>query len=126
MGRDAVTASALILTALAASGGKLPALRATIPAYSMIKRRYALPEGGADELRERLSGAVTLFEGDSVDSRDGLRVEWENRWVHIRLSNTEPIVRIISEALTASGAEELAGQTADRLGLHPSEQERPS
>lgn len=117
MGRDAMTAAALILSALATRGIDLSSLRASIPSYAMIKRRYAVPVGGTEVLRRKLRNAAATFPDNEVDARDGLRVDWEDRWIHVRPSNTEPVVRLISEAPTKAEAVELARQIAGRLGL---------
>lgn len=117
LGRDALTGSALILTALARSGGEVESLRAEIPVYAMIKRRLPLPDSGAESFRERLREAAGRFEDARTDTRDGLRVDWEERWVHIRPSNTEPIARLVAEAPTPEQAEETGRMAAERLGL---------
>jgi phosphomannomutase len=117
MGRDGLTAAALILSALAGSGNDLPGLRSAIPGYAMLKSRYALPDDGVEGLGRRLQELPSAYPGARADDRDGLRLDWEDRWVHIRPSNTEPIVRLISEAPTAEGALELAEGAADRMDL---------
>lgn len=117
MGRDGLTAAALILSALAGSGNDLPGLRSAIPGYAMLKSRYALPDDGVAGLGRRLQELPSAYPGARADDRDGLRLDWEDRWVHIRPSNTEPIVRLISEAPTAEGARELAEGAAARMDL---------
>ncbi len=117
LGRDALTGAALILSAMAAGGVGLLDLRSAIPHYSMLKTRYALPGGGAGELRSRLEGLPAAFPDVVTDSRDGLRLDWEDRWVHIRPSNTEPIVRIISEAPLMDEAVDQAEEIALMLDL---------
>lgn len=97
-GRDALTGAFLILSAMATGGVDLPALRASIPVYSMLKRKYSLPAGGAAALKERLAALPERCAGAVVDDRDGVRLDWPERWIHIRPSNTEPVVRLISEA----------------------------
>lgn len=62
----------------------------------------------------RISDAImSEFAGSSFDNRDGLRVENEKGWVHIRISNTEPVIRIYSEAETVAGAEELISRVSE-------------
>ena len=117
LGRDALTGTALVLSLLAAAGGDAEAMRALIPAYVMIKRRYALPEGGADALRERLSELAADQGSVRVDQRDGVRLDWDDSWVHVRPSNTEPVVRLIAEARQEHRAAALVEQTAARLRL---------
>ncbi len=117
MGRDGLTASALILSALAESGGDVAGLRSAIPVYAMLKLRYAMPDGGPERLRRRLEELSSSYPEARRDDRDGLRLDWERRWVHVRPSNTEPIVRLICEAPTVDEARELADETAAGLDL---------
>ncbi|MFO7768266.1 MAG: phosphoglucosamine mutase [bacterium] len=117
LGRDALTASALVLSALARAGGDLETLRSGIPVYAMIKRKLPLPGEGAESFGERLREAAADFEDARVDTRDGLRVDWEDRWVHVRPSNTEPIARLIAEAPTPEEAEETGRMAAERFGM---------
>jgi phosphomannomutase len=117
LGRDALTASALLLSAMAGDGVDYPTLRASIPSYAMRKERYAMPAGGVEQLRDHLPSAATSFPDAQIDERDGLRMEWKDRWVHVRPSNTEPIVRVISEAPSDEQAIDLARDVADVLGI---------
>ena len=117
LGRDALTGTALILTALAAAKGDMDELRSAIPAYAMIKRKLPLPAGGAEAFRERLREAAGAFDDARIDTRDGLRADWADRWIHVRPSNTEPIARLIAEAPTPEEAEETGRVGAERLGL---------
>jgi phosphomannomutase len=117
LGRDALAGSALILSALAAAGGDVDVLVAAIPAYAMLKRKYDLPEGGADAFRERLSRSAGALGSAASDLRDGLRLEWPDRWVHLRPSNTEPVARLIVEAPSPEEAAGLADQAAAHFAL---------
>jgi phosphomannomutase len=117
LGRDALVATALILTALALERCDLPALRAHIPLYAMLKLRLRLPEGGAEYLRRTLAEQADTFGAQRTDGRDGLRLDWPDRWVHVRPSNTEPIARLIVEAPDEHQARQLAAVVAGRLGL---------
>lgn len=117
-GRDGLTGSALVLTALALSGKNLPGLRGTIPSYSMLKTRYALPRGGAEELRRSLKELPSRYPEAGADGRDGIRLDWADRWVHVRPSNTEPIVRLISEAPRQQEAHDLIENIASTMNLN--------
>jgi len=117
LGRDALIGAALILTALAAAGGDPGRLLAGINRYAFLKLRYALPPGGREELAERLAFLPDTLPGARTDTRDGFRLEWEDRWIHVRASNTEPIVRLLVEAPTESEARRLAEETAGRCEL---------
>ncbi len=115
--RDALTGAFLILSAMAEGGLDLPALRSSIPFYTMLKLRFALPAGGAAALGERLTSLPGRFPEAAVDDRDGVRLDWPERWVHIRPSNTEPIVRLISEAPLKEEALRQADEIASILDL---------
>jgi len=115
--RDALTGSFLILSAMAMSGLDLPALRSAIPSYAMRKLKYALPAGGAAALGEQLAALPGRFTDAVVDDRDGVRLDWPERWVHIRPSNTEPVVRLISEAPREAEALRQADEVASILDL---------
>ncbi len=92
---------ALVLDLMAATGEPLSSLVAALPRYAMVKDQYPRPVGPSGtpsnpaELFDRI--AATYPEAQ-VDRRDGLRLDWDDRWVHVRASNTEPIVRVIAEA----------------------------
>ena len=102
-GRDAPVAAALVLELLARTGRAVGELVAAAPRYAIVKAKA--PRGPALEpvyaaLRRRFADA-------QADTQDGLRLSWQDRWLHVRPSNTEPIVRLIAEARTAALAREL-------------------
>jgi phosphomannomutase len=103
-GRDGVLAAAMILQLLAERGKPVSALAKEIPAYRIDKRKFDLEGKSLDEVYARLEKA---FAGAKVDRRDGLWFGWEKSWVHVRPSNTEPVVRAIAEAPTAEEAARL-------------------
>lgn len=103
VGRDAPLGAALILQHLAATGERLSAVVAASPRYVIVKAKA--PRGGdLDGQYRRLEAA---FPDAERDTRDGLRLGWKDRWLHVRPSGTEPIVRLIAEAPTAADAEAL-------------------
>ncbi len=109
LGRDAPLAVAMILQLLHATGGTLSAIVESYPRYHIVKDKLARPDMPLDVVyasleREFAGGDVV------VDRQDGLRLSWPDRWVHIRPSGTEPIVRVIAEAPTADAAQELVRQ----------------
>lgn len=114
--RDSFVAIALVLDLLAETGEPLSRLVDSLPKFAMVKRSYPLagPGGaeGVSALWETIRGA---FPDAADDRRDGLRLEWADRWVHVRASNTEPIVRVIAEAATAADAEALAEDVGRRV-----------
>jgi phosphomannomutase len=110
--RDPFIGMGLILNLMAETGKKLSQLVAELPTYHIVKDKYTLP-------RERLPG---LFEAltkrwpeASVNREDGLRLDWQDRWLHVRPSNTEPIVRVIAEAPGAADAQGLCREVGSFL-----------
>jgi phosphomannomutase len=105
-GRDALVGIALFLSHLAKSGKKSSELRKTYPDYYNSKNKIEL-EATADV--EGLIGKIRdKYKGYRINERDGIRIEFDREWVHLRKSNTEPIIRIISESSTQENAENLA------------------
>jgi phosphomannomutase len=105
-GRDAPLAAALALTLLARSGRRVSDVVAAAPRYTIVKAKT--PRGPALDavyaaLRRRFSDAT-------VDTQDGLRLAWPDRWLHVRPSNTEPIVRLIAEAPAGGLAQQLVDE----------------
>ena len=105
-GRDALVGIALFLTQLAKSGKKVSELRAQYPTYFMAKQRMELtPDTDVDALLESLKKKYAAY---PVNDIDGVKVDFPDKWVHFRKSNTEPIIRIYTEAPTKDEAEKLA------------------
>lgn len=103
LGRDAPLGVALILHYLARVGVPLSAVVAAAPRYAIVKAKG--PRG--PDLRPLLERLRRRFPEAAADARDGLRLSWKDRWLHVRPSGTEPIVRFIAEAPTESEAEAL-------------------
>jgi phosphomannomutase len=110
--RDPFIGMALVLNLMADTGEKLSSLVAGLPAYSIVKEKY-------DICRDRLPQLSAALERHwpevAVNRLDGLRLDWPDRWVHVRPSNTEPIVRVIAEAPQRVQATELCRQVGDLL-----------
>ena len=105
-GRDALVGIALFLTQLAKSGKKVSELRAGYPTYYMAKQKMELtPDTDVDALLESIKKKYSDY---PVNDIDGVKVDFPDKWVHFRKSNTEPIVRIYTEAPTLQEAEDLA------------------
>lgn len=107
-GRDALIGIALFLTHLARSKKKISALKKSYPEYFISKNKIELnPKTDVDRL---LKSIQAKYKNESINLVDGVRIDFENEreWVHLRKSNTEPIVRIIAEAMTEARATELA------------------
>lgn len=110
-GRDALVGIALFLSLLAKQGCSVSQLRKQYPSYFMSKQRVDLPEGTDSlALLERFAQAMQQQQRGEVCLIDGVKIEMADRWVHVRRSNTEPIIRIYTEAPTAADAEALANE----------------
>jgi phosphomannomutase len=104
LGRDAPVGAALILQLLHEEGRPLSQIVADMPRYVIVKDKLDRPNASLDVVYDALRSA---FPGAMADSQDGLRLSWPDRWVHVRPSGTEPIVRVIAEAPTNREAVEL-------------------
>ena len=105
-GRDALVGVALFLTLLAKSGKKMTELKAGYPQYAIAKNKITLtPDTDVDAI---LKAAKEHFKNEEINDIDGVKIDFEDCWVHLRKSNTEPIIRIYSEASTIEKAGRLA------------------
>lgn len=104
LGRDAPMGAALILQLLNEESRSLSAIIAGYPRYYIVKEKLDRPSSPLDTVYESLRAA---FPDAEVDTQDGLRLSWPDRWVHVRPSGTEPIVRVIAEAPSESEANAL-------------------
>ena len=104
-GRDALVAIGLILQSLANFRGTIAELKNTLPQYSIRKSKIDIADINPNKIIEAL---MNKYSNEKIDTGDGLRIDFEDHWVHFRKSNTEPIVRIIIEAKTDKEAEKLA------------------
>lgn len=104
-GRDALVGIALILTYLAKLGKKTSEMRDMYPRYEMAKNRIDLTPGtNPDTVLEKIKDK---YQGDNVTTIDGVKIDFPDKWVHLRKSNTEPIIRVYTEAHTAEEANAL-------------------
>ena len=101
LGRDAPVGAALVLHLLAAEGKPLSQIVAGYPRYAIVKDKLDRPALPLDGVYDALRKA---FPDATADTQDGLRLAWPDRWVHVRPSGTEPIVRVIAEAPDEAGA----------------------
>lgn len=105
-GRDALVGVALFLTLLAHSGKKVSELKAGYPPYEIAKNQVELtPEIDVDAILEKMK---ERYAGEKITDIDGVKIDFADSWVHLRKSNTEPIIRIYAEAATMEKAEALA------------------
>ena len=104
-GRDALVGIALFLSHLAHEGKKVSELRATYPPYFIAKNRVDLtPEIDVDAI---LAKVKEIYKNEEINDIDGVKIDFADKWVHLRKSNTEPIIRVYSEASTMEAAEEI-------------------
>lgn len=105
-GRDALVGVALFLTLMAKSGKKVTELKAGYPQYAIAKNKIQLtPDIDVDAILEAVK---EKFSNENITDIDGVKIDFEDSWVHLRKSNTEPIIRIYSEASTMEKADALA------------------
>ncbi|MBQ2291661.1 MAG: phosphoglucosamine mutase [Paludibacteraceae bacterium] len=110
-GRDALVGIALFLSSLAQKGCKVSELRATFPEYCISKNRIDLtPEINVDKVLEAVK---EKYAGERINDKDGVKIDFADGWVHLRKSNTEPIIRVYSEAATMEEADALAKKVID-------------
>lgn len=112
-GRDALVGIALFLTNLAKTGKKVSELRASYPNYFMSKNKIQLtPEIDVDGVLSVIKGCYKQFK---INDIDGVKIDFPQGWVHLRKSNTEPIIRIYSEAPTIEQADKFAQAIMDEI-----------
>jgi len=110
-GRDAPVAAALLLTLLARDGRRVSEVVAAAPRYAIVKAKMERGTRNAERGLEDVYATLRKrFPEASADTQDGLRLAWRDRWLHVRPSNTEPIIRLIAEAPSGAGAQELVDE----------------
>jgi phosphomannomutase len=112
LGRDAPIGAALLLQLLVEEERPLSQVARSLPSYVIVKDKLARPDASLDAVYGALRAA---FPDARVDTQDGLRLAWGDRWVHVRPSGTEPIVRVIAEAPDAAQARELVRRSREPL-----------
>ena len=104
-GRDALVGIALFLSLLARKETKASKLRRTFPQYFIAKNRIDLtPQTDVDAILEKVK---SIYSNEQVNDIDGVKIDFADSWVHLRKSNTEPIIRVYSEAPTMEQADAL-------------------
>ncbi len=108
-GRDALVGIALFLSHLSKKEKKMTQLRDSYPKYYMEKRKIELKkETCLDEIFKELK---LQYRNEKIDTNDGIKIDYKNEWVHLRTSNTEPIIRIYTESISSDRAKSLADNT---------------
>jgi phosphomannomutase len=102
--RDSLTAMALTLEVLAGSDEPLSEIVARMPRFAMIKQKFPCERARIDRALEAVR---ERFARENLNTLDGVRIDWPEGWVHVRASNTEPIMRVIAEAEDEAGADDL-------------------
>ena len=113
LGRDALVGVGLFLTYLAQKNMKMTALRETYPAYYISKNKVQLPPTA--NLQAMFEIVMQHFQENEILTIDGVKIEFDKGWVHLRSSNTEPILRVYAEGQTPAMAEEYASQVIEIL-----------
>ena len=90
----------------------LSELVAALPSYAMLKTKYTVPK---ENLSMALDAIAKRWPDAKVNRQDGLRLDWADRWVHVRPSNTEPVVRVIAESPTEAQTKRLCDEAAQCL-----------
>lgn len=107
-GRDALVGVALFLTMMAESGRKVSEIKAALPQYAIAKNKIELtPDIDVDAILKKVK---EQFANENITDIDGVKIDFPDSWVHLRKSNTEPIIRIYSEAATMEEADKIAGE----------------
>jgi len=105
-GRDALVGVALFLTYLAEQNKKVSELRANYPSYFMSKNKIELtPETNVDAI---LNTIIEKYKNENITTIDGVKIDFPEKWIHLRKSNTEPIIRVYTEAKSQTEADDLA------------------
>jgi phosphomannomutase len=112
-GRDALVGVALFLSQLAVTGHTCTSLKKTYPAYFISKNKIQLSENmDVDHILEKVA---EKYKDQPINTIDGVKIEFGKEWVHLRKSNTEPIIRIYSESSSESTANELANRIIEDI-----------
>jgi phosphomannomutase len=112
-GRDSLVGVALFLSHLAEQKMTVSSLRESYPSYFMSKQKIALtPQIDVDAILEQMA---TIYKAEEITTTDGVKIDFESNWVHLRKSNTEPIIRIYTEAASQNQADTLANDIISQI-----------
>ena len=113
-GRDAVVGVALFLSYLAQRGCTIDQLKSELPVYHMCKDKIQLTE--STDVDRLLNVVKEAFSNEEISTIDGVKIDFENGWVHLRKSNTEPIIRIYSESDSIENAKRFSSLIKEKIG----------
>lgn len=113
-GRDALVGTVILLQHLLEFGGTLSKLKNSLPQYFISKKKIELENRNGDEVISKLAEKYSSYQ---INQEDGLRIDFDDHWVHFRKSNTEPIIRCIVEAKTKKEAESLSEKYLNEINL---------
>jgi len=111
-GRDALTGTVIMLQHLLEFGGTMGQLKRALPQYSIVKKKI---ETGGNNPDDVINKIIEKYTGQNLNTEDGLRIDFEDHWVHFRKSNTEPIIRCIVEAPDIDKAEKYMKKYFDEI-----------
>ena len=111
-GRDALVGIAITLQHLLEFGKSISELKKALPEYFIAKKKIELGSTKPDDI---INSLTEKYKSEKINTEDGLRIDFADHWVHFRKSNTEPIVRIITEAKSKAKAEELSNKYFDQI-----------
>jgi phosphomannomutase len=118
-GRDALIGIGLFLSGLAEAGKGMRVYRDSFPNYYMSKNKVTLPAVPQEQLKQMIDGVLEImkvkYKDYETNTEDGLKIEFDKGWVHLRGSNTEPIIRVYSEGETEQSARELAAGVMEEV-----------
>jgi len=112
LGRDSLVGAALVLHRMAQTEEPLSRIYANLPQFKIVKDKVRVEEVDLEELSQELQN---VFYGADLITEDGIKFSWSDRWIHLRKSNTEPILRIYAEAPEKEEAEELVEKVKESL-----------
>lgn len=115
LGRDAMVGATMVLNRLSQTNQTISEIFHSLPQFEMVKDKVELQNVNGDQALEM---AKTNFKNASMDTTDGVKFSWDNQWIHLRKSNTEPILRIYAEAPTRHEATELVNQIKSKLNTN--------
>jgi phosphomannomutase len=114
LGRDSLVAVTMVLNRMAQSENKLSVIHQSLPQYKIVKDKVRIDGVNVEEFLDRVD---SIFQDGEKNTIDGLKITWDDQWVHLRGSNTEPIIRIYAEALSEEMATQLIKKVKDQISV---------